>query len=360
VKNRTFGLLPVLLAVCLMAAAGYGQWVEDSIDVGRWVGSLTYNSRTDVIYGASEQPGIFFAISCDSNKVISRIYLFSPFEIAYDSTDNKAYCTFGGCGDSVAVIDGSTHTKVRTIPLSGEPWATYLIWDPVSNRVYVSCGNRNRVAVIDCATDSVIDYIRVGRWPVGMDLNTRHHKLYVRNCDSESVSIIDLETNEVIRTIRLRRMSPEAGCYNPRVDRYYCSGTDNEVVAIDGAGDTIVSRIPLPQESGARAMVTKETSSLVMVAASSYFADSLLVVDAIGDSVVSVLSVGRSPSSLAWSPVTNLVYCANATSGNVSVIAGDGSRVVKTLRVAGYPAVLLAVPEYRRVYVGIPVAGTYM
>ncbi|OYD15404.1 hypothetical protein CH330_05755 [candidate division WOR-3 bacterium JGI_Cruoil_03_51_56] len=343
-KNRTSGLLPILLAVCLLAAAGFGQFVEDSIDVGRWVGSLAFNSRTGVIYGGSQSDNIFFAISCDSNKIVSRFYQSWPRYLAYSSTSNKAYCTFQ-CGgeDSVAVIDGSTHTRIKAIPLN---WAIYPVWDPASNRLYVSCLDENRVSVIDCRTDSVICHIRVGREPLKMHLNTRHHKLYVQNWgdwQGESVSIIDLETNEVIRTIRLDEV-PTCGYYCSAVDKYYCDG-GLEVVVIDGESDSVLCYIPMR----ALAMAGNETDTLVMIGTS---IGSVFVIDAVGDSVVSVLPVGREPSSLAWSQATNLVYCANASSDNVSVIAGDGSRVVKTLAVGDCPAVLLSVPEFRRAYVG--------
>ncbi|OYD17163.1 hypothetical protein CH330_00830 [candidate division WOR-3 bacterium JGI_Cruoil_03_51_56] len=346
-KNRTSGPLPILLAVCLIVAAGFGQFVEDSIGVGgAWVYSLVYSSETELVHGASNN-GIFFTISCERNECISAFRLDRPYHLAYDSIDNKVYCTFSvghGGEESLAVVDGWGH-RLKAMPLE---WATIPLWDPVSNRVYVSCGDRNRVAVIDCVTDSVIDYIRVGRWPSGMDLNTRHHKLYVRNWDGESVSIIDLETNEVIRTIRLDEV-PEAGWYSSVVDKYYCHDS-GEVVAIDGDGDSIVGRIPVL--GCVVSAVGNNASNLVMFGVDVPGLDSVFVVDAVSDSVVSVLAVGRGPSSLAWSQATNLVYCANATSGNVSVIAGDGSRVVKTLRVGDYPSVVLTVPEFQRVYVG--------
>jgi hypothetical protein len=79
--------------------------------------------------------------------------------------------------------------------------------------------------------------------------------------------------------------------------------------------------------------------------------DSVAVIDMQGDTIVTMLSGGRLPMSLTWSPFTDFVYCANA-GGDVSVIAGDGSRVLKAVTVGNYPAVLLAVPEYGRVYVG--------
>ncbi len=346
-ENRASGFGPILLALCLAVGAGHGQWVEDSIDVGgRWVGSLVYNSRADVVYGRSGSGDLFFAISCDSNKVIAQLGLNDPGYLAYSTTSNKAYCTFVvGGEDAVAVIDGSTHTRIGTIPLEG---AKRPIWDAAVDRLYVSCDDRY-VAVIDCVTDSVLTQIRVGSSPNGLDINDLYRKLYVRNWDGESVSIIDLESLEVIETIQVGGVI-ESGYYSAAVDKYYCDGY-YEVLVIDGEDDSIVGRIPLPGR--ALSMTGNGMNNLVMFGVEVYpGSDSVFVVDAVADTVVSVLAVGRTPYSLAWSPTTSLVYCANSMSNTVSVIAGDGSGILRTIAVGSDPFVFALAPGPRRLYLG--------
>ncbi len=344
------GWIATAIAPCLLVAAGHTQWIEDSINCGGpWVGSMVYNSRADVVYGASEQPGIIFTISCDSNKVISSIYLHWPHCVTYASSVNKAYCTVYNNheSDSVLVIDGFTHERIKAIPLD---WARVPIWDSVSDQVFVSCGEENKVAVIDCATDSVIDRIRVGQYPIGLDINDRHRKLYVRNDDSETVSIVDLETNEVIETIRLSG-APEAGCYCAAVDKYYCSA-GIAVAVIDGAGDSLIKEIPLPYGNRAKSLIAVEAHELVMVGGSTGGWDSVFVLDAEGDSVVAMHPVGRGPRGLVWSPATDLVYVANGYSDDISVIAGNGSAVLCSLPVAHGPFVFVSAPRHERLYLG--------
>lgn len=204
-------LFAALLLGCLLAATGRSQYVEDSIDVGgAWVGSLAYNSREDVLYGRCEQASIFFAISCDSNKVIGSFPLGRPRQMIYDSTDNKVYCPYEGAEEeSLAVIDGRTHTLVKSIRMPG---ATTAIWDSVLDRVYVSCQSTNKVAVVDCATDSLLTYISVGACPLKMYVNTLRRKLYVLNYDDGTVSIVNMNTNQVIKTVVVGG-TPNAGYY---------------------------------------------------------------------------------------------------------------------------------------------------
>ena len=143
-------LCATLLLCCLIVATSHAQYVEDSIDVGgAWVGSLVYNSQADVLYGGCQTAGILFAISCDSNKVIMSLALDWPRCLAYDSTDNKGYVAFKGAEeDSLAVIDGSTRQVIDDIEVPG---AVMPVWDPVSDRVCVSCYSSNMVAVVDRA-----------------------------------------------------------------------------------------------------------------------------------------------------------------------------------------------------------------
>jgi YVTN family beta-propeller protein len=134
------------------------------------------------------------------------------------------------------------------------------------------------------------------------------------------------------------------------VDKYYCDGY-REVLVIDGEDDSIVGRIPLPGR--ALSMTGNDASSLVVFGVDVYPGlDSVLVVDAVADTVVSALAVGRTPYSLAWSPATGLVYCASASSNTVSVIAGDGSGVLKTIAVGDAPFVFALAPGPRRLYLG--------
>ena len=347
---KRISLLGLSVAVCFFVSIGQSQYIEDSIDVGgAWVGSLVYNSREDVIYGGCQTAGIFFAISCDSNKVVASYPLTWPRRVAYDSIDNKVYCAFkGGEGDSLAVIDGSSHQVVKKL---GMPGATMPVWDPVGDRVYVSCQNAVRVAVVDCRTDSLLTYIDVGWTPIKMYLNTLRRKLYVLNYDAGTVSVIDLATNQVISTVEVGGF-PNAGYYCRRVDKFYCSSPPGSVAVMDGRDDSVVARIPLPDNGEALSMTGNELTTTVVFGVFSDVGNDAYFVSAPNDSVVSVLPVGREPWGTLFSSTTGLVYSANTGSNTVTVMAGDGSRVLKTIPVGADPFVFHALPRHERAYLG--------
>jgi YVTN family beta-propeller protein len=291
----------LLLALTLGVQA---QWVEDSIEVPtRWVGSLCHNPTANVVYGSTSDD------------------------------------------DSILVVDGSTHTRIGVIPLY---WARFLVWDPVANRLYVSEFEDNSVAVIDCATDTVIAHIPTSPEPLRMHLSTRHRKLYVLCHGSERLNIIDLNTLEVIKNIRLSGM-PEAGCYSEAADKYYCGALGN-IVVLDGATDSVVAEIGLTGQ--ALSMVAVDRHSLVLVGYKYAGSDSVHVINVDADSIVRTFPGVSAPHGLHWSEVSDLVYCTSGRWDQLVAFAGDGSRLVGTVDVGGWPFSLVGAPRFGRVYVG--------
>jgi YVTN family beta-propeller protein len=306
------------------------------------VGSLCYNARAGVVYGAT-QYGPFFAISAESNKVVSSTPFDFPIWVVFDSLDNKAYCFVRTPDyDTLMVMDGTTHSRIGQIPLE---WADRGVWDPDNDRLYVGMGELDKIAVIDCRGDTVVAKIHVGQYPMGITLNRQHQKLYVLNMNSESVTIIDLVTNEVIRTIRLGNV-PQAGCYSSVADKYYCGG-DREVVVIDGVGDTVMSRVPVADLPSS--MLESPAHGVVMVGVH----DTMLTLDVGPDTVLYRMRVGVEPNGMVWSSATDQVYCA-VSGGRVAVFPGGGERVALSVPVGSYsyPFAVALAPEHGRLYVG--------
>jgi YVTN family beta-propeller protein len=341
-------LSAILLLVCLPAATSHAQYVEDSIDVGgAWVSSLAYNSREDVIYGTSES-GWFFAISCDSNRVVSQFPLYGALSVCYDSLDNKAFCTYHdwAWNDSLLVVDGSTHSRVTAI---STPGATITIWDPVLDRVYVSCQNSARVAVVDCTTDSLLAYIPVGQCPIKIYINTLRRKLYVLNSDEGSVSVVDIATNQVTKTVDVSGV-PNAGYYCRSADKFYCGG-DGEVVVLDGHGDSVSARIRVARYYDIFAVSGNDERGVVVASAADV--DSrLYAIDVSTNAVDTFIRIAGCADAIHYSRASDRFYCTSDHSGEVVVLSGDGRQLLLSLPVAVYPYVIAESPVQGRLYVG--------
>jgi DNA-binding beta-propeller fold protein YncE len=345
------GLLATISVLCIAAGAARAQYVEDSIDVGgSSIGGLVYNSREDVLYGRCQLASIFFAISCDSNKVINAFSLSYPRRMAYDSIDNKAYCTYAGTAEeSLAVIDGRTHMLTKKIRMPG---AMTPIWDQVSNCVYVSCPAIDGVMVVDCVSDSLLASIPVSS-PVKMYINTLRHKLYILDYGVSvgAVSIVNMTTNQVTGTVEVGE-APDAGYYCRSQDKFYSGGLYSQSVAISGESDTIVSRIPVVPDGEVLGVTGNEDDGLVYFGSSTLSDDYLAIVSAQTDSVLRTVDVGREPYGLAYYHPSGLLYCASAMANEVRVLTSDGSQTLTTLHVGEYPYAFVTVPHHDRLYLG--------
>jgi YVTN family beta-propeller protein len=202
---------------------------------------LVYNARADVVYGRTNTGNRFFAIDCAGDTLVASLALTCPRYMVHSLIENKVYCTYGMDWDSVLVVSGVTHQPVRRLHLTD---ANTPVVDSIGNRLYVSCTESNTVAVIDCATDSVIATIPVGVAPLKLHVNPLRRKLYVQNYDENTVSIVDMTTNQVVKTVSTGGY-PLSGWYDSECDKYYCGTLASEAVVFSGVTDTVLYRIPL-------------------------------------------------------------------------------------------------------------------
>ncbi|MBM3324024.1 hypothetical protein FJY69_11205, partial [candidate division WOR-3 bacterium] len=344
--------LLALLAVGLTAGAGVAQpYVEDSVDVGGpWVGSLAYNSQADVVYGACWYDSLLFALDCGSLQVISTVYgpMF-PGQVVYDATDNKAYCPFPLAppyfAESLLVVDGNTHTRAGAIRLSG---TADLVWSPELNRLYVTFGQSDTVAVLDCRADTVVARIGVGAEPRRPCLNRTEGKLYVFTDEDTAISIVDLGSN----TFK-GRVYPhiELACswYAEETGRLYVGGSGG-LAEIDGQTDSILRSFNFPGREVA-IVGLPELNRLMVATSPPGTYDSVYTIDLTTGEVRARLVVGNMSRRFARSPMTGLVYCVTANPGAVAVIAADGCSVITTLPVGSFPQYVAYSPVHRRVFV---------
>jgi len=125
----------------------------------------------------------------------------------------------------VQTVPGAEFGKV--VPLGGEPSDIEI--DEERSRLYVVTPGANRVAVYNYAIETVEDYIGVGTYPSAAAMSMDNRFLYVANVQSASISVVDLETRRVTRTIPLpaRPEGVEAGFDGRVLITTQGSGTNN-------------------------------------------------------------------------------------------------------------------------------------
>jgi len=360
--------------ICLCLVIGTGtiiaQYVEDSIELGNVEGiSLTYNSHSDIIYIGSDK--LFFTLSCSTNRVVPRFPMVGG-RIVYASSVNKAYLPvnpYDWC-DSVVVVDGRIHNRIKSIPILCTSEAGVLddiLYDSIGNRVYVAVNYWDYecdqifdtiIAVIDCLTDSVVEYINSGdeRRVLGLKLNSRHRKLYILSSlygepDGDAISIVDLRTNQIIKTIVLGGENLYTGCYFEDVDKFYYGGFDGLLGVIDGESDSLLRTISMPPDCFVLGFLPIPGHNLLLIFGRNSQSGMVYVVDALNDSLLYGLQINGYPAKGIRSGNTGLIYCLCITS--ITVIDSTCSRIVTQIPFPDGIGDGVISPVSGRVYIGV-------
>ena len=101
------------------------------------------------------------------------------------------------------------------------------------------------VSRIDIATGRVTNNIEVGLHPTSLAWDEAHHRLFVSNSNSDTISVIDTAQNKVVETIsvqpferKVAGVAPEAVVVSPDGRRLYAACAGINAVAVIGVGES--------------------------------------------------------------------------------------------------------------------------
>lgn len=242
---------------------------------------------------ASAEPGRVEARngSPSSALAIVKTLRYSPNRsaaVAVNHEDDSVYVETAG---SVSVVDGNSGL------VAGQSGAFSILRGMAvqqrDDSVYIAetHGSNHRVRVLNGLTLNNDDSIPVGSTPVGVDLNQSDDTAYVANSAGNSVSVIDVATSSVSRTL--------TGLINAWA------------VAVDQSDDTIY--VTLASQDKVAAIKGTNTDDSTQI------------------------SVGASPKSVAVNNLDDTVYVANSTAGSISVIDGRTGIVDDTIHLSANP-----------------------
>ena len=197
-----------------------------------------------------------------------------------------------------------------------------------ADTTYVANFRSNTVSVIDSDTNTVIKDIHVRDGPRFIEALAGGGDVYVANFRSNTVSVIDSDTNTVIKNItvgdRPRFIEALAGG-----DVYVANSGSDSVSVINPANNTVIKNIKV----GAYPSSIHRYEDVVYVANSD--SNSVSVINLVNNTVIKNITVGAYPISITTS--MNVIYVANGESNTVSVINPANNTVIKNITVGASP-----------------------
>ncbi len=301
----------------------------------------------------------------------------SPYGVAANPRTRRFYSaelSGGGAftpetGTTVSVIDGNltNHTwnkVIKNIQITNDPnyQSSFIVVNSKTNKIYVNSdpfspnapGTPHYVVVIDGKTNTVTKKIAgINPTVSGMGINQSTNKIYVSNYDTDTVQVIDGNTDQIIKTIPIHTPqnvnSPYEELGIPSVSEklnkiYVPNYHDGSVTVIDGATDTLVTaEDDLPQcPNGPDGYPTcapnhsavNDRTGKVYVAREGD--NKLSVLDAKTYSEIAEIPLspapGSGPSGIVIDEEANLLYVADST-GFIEVVDGNTNKFLGTVAV---------------------------
>jgi len=270
------------------------------------------------------------------NPLTGRVYIND-----YDSDDGQQYLV--ALGDDIQ--------KIRGRALVGSDPGGAVV-NPRTGRVYVTSTWTDTVTVIDEESNEVVATIGVGRWPDAIAVDVETNTIYVANARSNNINVIDGATNRVINVIPLA-IDIGGLAVDSRLDRLYVTITSMDRLAVwekgKVVGEILVGRHPTD------VAVNEMTGRIYVV---NHVDSSLSVVDAESRQVLAMVSLNLRPQGVSVDTGRNVIYAGDA------VVDGDTNEIIAHVGVpTAYKSVELPVDTlvdsvsgrlFVRAYNGVP------
>lgn len=281
-----------------------------------------------------------------------------PNAAAVDERSGRIFVANGGPYDasgrrsgpgSLSVLDASSGQVLQTIRVGIAPRAVALD-DSSRYIVVVNSGVPplpGSVTFLDAQGETIVQEVQVGVYPAALAVESRRSRAFVANFVSNTVSVLDLQTGQVVETIRL---GPEPGTvaklvvdeltprlfalsFPPRVNRGP-SPTNGQVQVVDTESLSVIQTVALPNPAG---LALDARAGQVLVSSSVGRDGRLSALDVLTGEVVWTAPVGEGPGAIGVDEEVKSVFVLNPKSASATVLDAESGRLACTVQIGGQP-----------------------
>jgi YVTN family beta-propeller protein len=261
---------------------------------------VAVNSATNKIYAGDSQ-GFFYSVDGATNvaTLVSSVPATADIQsVAVDSASDEILA-WDNHSSSLFVLDSTTDSLLKTVPLSASSGAALVLVDPAKNLAYVIS---SAVFVVDPGTGTLVTTIPLTGAAVVAALNPADNRLYVGMSSSlVQFYVIDTSQNSIVTNLTLPNYELLSVGVNPITGNYYIGMNDGSngtphVLVYSGASNTLMadlSRNVYPAITGAVDIKANPLTDTIYVGSDSGSATSVV---AVIDGLTTAVS-GYAPSS---------------------------------------------------------------
>jgi YVTN family beta-propeller protein len=179
--------------------------VVATIPVHRKPYFISVNTAGTRAYVANSASNNVSVIDLDKRREIHTIGVGEGPGLAKISPDGNTLVVTNRISGSVSIVDAKSY-RVRSV-FTGCPQATDAVILPNSSKAFIACSGGHQVMALGLAdpkslieqehSDRLLAFLDVGQTPIHLALKPDGGEIFVCNFDSDSISEIDTNTNEV-------------------------------------------------------------------------------------------------------------------------------------------------------------------
>jgi len=172
---------------------------------------VTVSPDGKLVYITAEVSEMVHVIDIESRKTLADILVGSRPRRGFFTPDGQEYWVTNEVSGYVSVIDTKTYEEKQRIAFKppglreGDITPVGININPNGKTAYVTLGHANRLALVDVATKEVRKYLVVGVRAWNVEFSSDAKNLFVVNSGSDDVTVIDAESEEVIKTFPVGR-----------------------------------------------------------------------------------------------------------------------------------------------------------
>ena len=208
--------------------------------------------------------------------------------------------------------------------------------------LYVENANSNSISVIDLATNTVIRNISVGNSPHDLKISQNQETLYSTDIDSGTISVINTTTNTLIRQIPTDVSVHGIAIFN---DTLYVGDVYGGKVLVIKDG---VIKGEIKVGSGPEYMEVSPNGKFLYVA---NLWSPISVVDLEENKVIKEIDSGKTPHGLLFTNDGSRLFIVNMKSNTLSIIDAEKHEIIKTIAVGERPEFVALTPDESLAYV---------
>ena len=246
------------------------------------------------------------------------------------------------------------------IPMGDFGQGINILADPNKDLIYLVSKDSNTVSIMNSTAKRLIQTVHVGNNPNSISMDSEEGKLYVTSEDDETPLVV-IDTNQILNQVDGLKVasSPTGVAIDPETRMIFVANFDSDnVTVINGDSQEVVKTIDLTPNSTLQAKFPYYPISIAvnpnthMVYVANFLNNSVSVIDGTkNNTVVQTVPVGNHPSGLDIDPEKNMLYVANTNSSTVSVIDTTNNEPIQEVLVGSKPVDISVDPENHMIYV---------